>query len=144
MTAKEFFNSVLDIDILISNKLEQKERIKALITRVTPTMHEETSGGSIDNHKLENGVEKLMRLEAEIDRYVDELVDREELARKIISSLENNRHKIVLEDRYLLRKTFEKIATELGCSYQNVCKIHGYALSKADKILKRMELVDKS
>ena len=98
------------------------------------------SGGGGASDRLGDAVAKIVDLDAEIDTQIDRLVD---LKRKIVSVIDEMDSQLseVLHKRYLeydmangyKLKSWERIAVEMGFTYQWVCKLHGYALQEFER-----------
>lgn len=132
--AKEFFQQIRLIDKQIDMKFEQLERLEALATKVTATMSDTTGKPSGVSRSMENSVDKIIDLKNELYAEIKKLTDLKRDAYMIIRQLRNEKYRICLESRYLLGKTWEAIACDLGMSYQGVCYLHGKALQEAEKI----------
>lgn len=131
--AKKFFQEIRNIDKQIDVKCEQLEQLKALATKVTATMSDVSGKPSGVSRSMENSVDKIIMLQNEINADIDRLVNLKLEANKIIRQIQNEKHRRVLENRYLLGKTWEAIAVEMGITYQGVCKLHGRALQETKK-----------
>lgn len=143
MDVKDFFQAIREIDKQINGKLEQLERLEALATKVTSAMSEAGSRPSGNSRSVENNVDKIIQLRKEINAEIDQFVDMKRTANEIISRIQNQRYRCVLEKRYLLGKTWETIAEELGVAYQSACRINGRALQEAEKIFQNLEEGDR-
>ena len=108
MTAKEYLSQVLYIDQRINCKLEQVMRLRENATKATATLSDMPHSDSPNLKSMENTICKIVDLEREINRDIDQLVD--------------------LELRYFSRKTWEKIAEETGYSVRHVTRLHGRGL----------------
>lgn len=132
MTAKEYLRQLKTLDNVINAKLLEKERIRALATKVTSNLSERVQGGGSGG--IENTVIKITELEIQINADIDKLVDLKAEATQIIDSLENNKHKAVLSMYYVSNLTFEQVAENTDISSRWVRKIHGKALKKFEEI----------
>ena len=132
MTAKEYLRQLKTLDNLINAKLLEKERIRALATKVTSNLSERVQGGGSGG--IENTVIKITELEIQINADIDKLVDLKAEATHIIDSLENNKHKAILSMYYVSNLTFEQVAENTDISSRWVRKIHEKALKKFEEI----------
>lgn len=130
--AKKFFQEIRNIDKQIDVKCEQLEQLKALATKVTATMSDISVKPSGVSRSMENSVDKIIMLQNEINADIDRLVDLKREANDIIRQIPNEKYRRVLENRYLLGKTWEAIAVGMNMTYQGVCKLHGKALQEAN------------
>ena len=132
MTAKEYLRRLKTLDNVINAKLLEKERIRALATKVTSNLSERVQGSGSGG--IENTVIKITELEIQINADIDKLVDLKVEATQIIDSLENNKHKAVLSMYYVSNLTFEQVAENTDISSRWVRKIHEKALKKFEEI----------
>ena len=132
MTAKEYLRQLKTLDNVINAKLLEKERIRALATKVTSNLSERVQGSGSGG--IENTVIEITELEIQINADIDKLVDLKVEATQIIDSLENNKHKAVLSMYYVSNLTFEQVAENTDISSRWVRKIHEKALKKFEEI----------
>lgn len=132
MTAKEYLKQLKTLDNMINAKLLERERIRALATKVTSNLSERVQGSGSGG--IENTVIKITELEIQINADIDKLVDLKVEATQIIDSLEDNKHKVVLSMYYVSNLTFEQVAENTDISSRWVRKIHGKALKKFEEI----------
>lgn len=137
--AKRYLQQIRLYDSCINAKLEERSRLKAMVTKITPTIKQDAVSGGGNQDKMAETVAKLIDLEAEIDRAVDRYVDARNAVVGTVDKVTDARLHKVLSKRYVEFKTWEQIACEMGKSYQWVCKLHGIALQAVEKILKNSE-----
>lgn len=137
--AKRYLQQIRLYDSHINAKLEELSHLKAMVTKITPTLKQDVVSGSGNQDKLSAAVAKIVDLEAEIDREVDRYVDARNAVTGTIDKVTDARLHKVLSKRYVEFKTWEQIACDMGKSYQWVCKLHGTALQVVEKILKNSE-----
>lgn len=141
MNVKSYLLQVRKCDMTIDRKLLERQRLMGMALSITAQIKEDgASGGGGASDKLGEAVAKIVDLDAEIDRQIDKLVD---LKRKIISTIDEMDGQLseVLSKRYLeydvangyKLKSWERIAVEMGFTYQWVCKLHGYALREFER-----------
>lgn len=138
-SAKRYLQQIRLCNSRINAKLEERERLKAIVTKITPTLKQDVVSGGGSQDKLSDAVAKIVDLEAEIDREIDRLVDARTAVTATIDRVEDARLHTVLNMRYVQFKTWEQIACYMGRSYQWVCKLHGTALQAVEKIIKISE-----
>lgn len=134
--AKEYLEGIRACDKRIGCLLEDRKYLKDLSLRITASMG--AGGGSAgggNQDKLGSIVTRIIAKEEEIDRAVDELIDKKEEAAALLALLDKPGHGDVLRKRYIQYKSFETIATEIGITYRGVCYLHGRALQAFDKVL---------
>lgn len=137
---KKYLSQIRRYDSRINAKLEERDRLKAMLTKITPTLRDDAvSGGHGSQDKLSDAVAKLIDLEAEINREIDSLVDARKSVVGTIDKVTDTQMHEVLCKRYIAFKTWEQIAFEIGKSYQWTWSIHGKALQAVEEILKKSE-----
>ena len=131
MTAKEYLRQLKTLDNVINAKLLEKERIRALATKVTSNLGERVQGGGFGG--IENTVIKITELEIQINADIDKLVDLKAEATQIIDSLEDNKYKAILSMYYVSNLTFEQVAENTDMTFRWIHKLHGRALKEFEK-----------
>lgn len=134
--AKRYLQQIRRLDTQINRDIEERHRLKAIATKITPTLKPVVVSGGGTQDKLADAMAKIIDLETEINREIDRLVDVRNAVIATIDKVEDDRLHKVLTKRYVELKTFEQIACEISCSYQWVCKLHGTALQVVEKIIK--------
>lgn len=133
MSSKEYLKQLIYIDDMINNKQKQINRLRELCTiqGVNLSGMPKSCNGT---DKIVNLISKIVDLEKEINEDIDKLVDLKRDATHKINLLNDNRYKLILNKRYLLNETFEKIAVDMNLSWKWIHKLHGEALEELDKI----------
>ena len=135
--AKEFLKQVRLCDTHISNKLEEMAHLKSVVLKVTSSWKQDVTFGSGSQDKLGDAVAKIVDLENDINRSVDEYVNKKREVSAVIEQIKDPDQVAVLYKRYFQNEPWEQIALELHCSYRNVCYIHGKALQTVEGFLNR-------
>ena len=138
MTAKTYLSKIRALDIKIYDSMEELAQLKALATKVTSAMDGEVVSSSKNPDKMTDVVAKIIKLQELLNRDVDKYVDNKREALELLADLENPIHYKILHSRYVLYKTWEQIACEIGYTYQWVCQLHGVALLEFEKIMKKI------
>ena len=120
-----------DIDREINSLLREKEDVRDKILKVTQSYTGDVVSSTRDPHKFD----RVIELEMEIDRQIDELVRVKAEILNAISKLSDGRHREILRLRYIRGMTFESIAVEMGYSWRHVCTLHGRALLKIGEVI---------
>ena len=138
MKAKEYLKKIRDLDVKIDEGTEELARLKAMATKVTSVLSGEVVTRTREPDTMTKTVDKIIELRKELDRDIDSFVDLKREAKRLLAMVEDTSFFKVLNSRYVLYKTWEQIACELGFSYQYVCgELHGKALQEFQKILDR-------
>lgn len=84
MNAKEYLKQAFYLDKRINSKLEQVESLNALATKATSTLSDMPKSPNRGPSKLEDTIVKIIDLQEEINRDIDNLVDlKKEIANSI-------------------------------------------------------------
>jgi len=134
LKAKEYLRQLKMLDRLIENKLAEKEQWKAMATSTTQQLTADRVQTTGNPQKMADAVCKIIEIEAEIDAFVDKLIDTK---RDVISTLErlNPTEYDLLHKVYVQFFTFEEVADKKGKSYSWVTTVHGRALKNVQRIL---------
>ncbi len=133
--AKAYLKQVKLCDTRINNKLDELSVLKSIALKVTTSLSHAPAHGSGNQDKIGDIAAKIVDLEAEINRTVDELVDKTREISAVIDQIQNSDQLSVLYKRYFQFETWEQIACDMHMTYRNVCYVHGRALQKVAQIL---------
>lgn len=137
MDAKEYLSQVHKLNQRIDSRLEQLERLKSLAMRVSTNITQQrVSGGNGVESPMEKALTKIIDLENEINKEIDQFIGLKQEIMGTIRKVEDVNCQLVLEKRYVSGKQWEDISNELGYSISGVFRIHGQALKEIGKILK--------
>lgn len=132
MTAKEYLKQAFYLDKRINSKLEQVESLNALATKATSTLSDMPKSSNRGTSKLEDTIIKIVELQEEINKDIDNLVDLKKEIANSIYSLKDKEEQTVLEKRYLCFNSWKQIAVDMNYSIQYCFKIHRNALKAID------------
>ena len=135
MTAKEYLRRVRHLDNTISAKLEQIETLHAQVTKTTTVLSDMPKAGG-EQDKLAKTIAKIVDLKRRLRDEIEEYIELKEEAIRLIDSMSDGRHRLVLTYRYINGKTWEEIAVEMHYTYQWVHRLHGQALVEFEKVMK--------
>lgn len=133
MTAKEYLSQYRYINININSKIAQQQRLRELVTCVSPSS--EGGGHSGVSDKVGSIVAKIADLDAEINAEINKLVDVQRDILQTIGKVDDERLRIILTERYINCRTFEQIAVTVNYSYMQTCRLHGKALSAVQNVI---------
>lgn len=131
MNVKQWLMRARTLDREINSLLEEKQNVRDRILKITQSYTGNVVQATKDPHKFDRVVE----LELEIDRNIDELVKVKAEILNAISKLPDGRYREILRLRYLKGMTFEQIAVEMHYSWRHVCTLHGRALLRMEEII---------
>ena len=118
---------------MIKNKMTELAQYKELAYGLSAVANEERVQTSPDFDKIGGKVTKIIEMEEKIDKLIDEYVDKKNLIVSQIDSMENEVYYEILFARYIEKKTFEKISSDMSYSFRNTTRLHGKALIEFEK-----------
>ena len=148
MKAKDFLKQVLKLDMMIENKLIEREQWKSIamgttsngadviINGVAHKMDRVQSSGS--QQKMADAVARYVDLEAEINAIIDELIEAKKDVLSVIETLAPIEYDI-LHKVYVQHITLDDVADRLGKTYSWATTIHGRALKNVQNVLDSRE-----
>ncbi|MCD8197822.1 MAG: DUF1492 domain-containing protein [Lachnospiraceae bacterium] len=130
MTAKEYLSQAYRLDARINSKVEQVESLNCLATKCTSTLTGMPKSSNGSTSRMEDVIVKIIDLQEEINRDIDELVDLKKEIVRVIKAVDDTECQTLLEKRYLCFEQWEQIAVDLGYSIQHTFRLHDRALKK--------------
>lgn len=135
MTAKNYLRQIRLLDQRITQRMEEAAELRQLALGFHAVeIKQDAVQTSPDGDKMAEAVGRYVDLEEEINRMIDDFVDLKHKIIGEIQKLDDDRLMTLLHLRYVRYMTFEKIAVEMGYTYQWVCELHGQALQAFEKI----------
>ena len=128
MTAKEYLSQARYLDARINTKIKQLEALNALATSATSVLTGMPHSPNKATSKMADIVDKIVDLQAEINRDIHALVDLKGEMRSKLEMVPAEDYKAILEMRYLCFMSWEQIASNLGLSVPYTYKLHDRAL----------------
>ena len=101
MTTKEFLNQAYRIDQRINSKLEQIISLHELATKATSTLSDVPVSGTKSQSRMADVITKIVDLETEINKDIEELVGIKKNIVSTIKKVQNPELQTLLELRYL-------------------------------------------
>ena len=131
MTKKEF-REIIYLDHLINSKLRLLESLKSNRLQVKGMqIKSDVVQVSKQGNRQEDLIIKILDLEKEITKDIDNLICEKKKAKTVIDKLDGP-YKVIMSMRYLECMKWEEIAYRLDYSIQAVYKIHGQALKRVE------------
>lgn len=113
----------------IDRLLEEQSRWREMALKITPTLSQ-TPGGGESGSPIERPMDKVLEIDEEINREINELqIVRQEI-RAALNQLEDENLKLLMEYRYIDGLTWEQIAVKMNYCWRQVCRKHGQALTQ--------------
>ena len=137
--AKAYLRKLELADVHINNKLEDLHKLRTMVTKITATISPVCVSGSGNQDKLGDAIAKIVDLQDEINRKIDNYVDLKREISEMLEQIQDPDQVKVLHKRYFEYKPWEMIACEMGYTFRNVCYIHGKALQAVEALLKGVE-----
>lgn len=132
MTVKEFLRSVREQDSLLRAYEQELEDLRRRAYNISsPKL-----GDKIQSNHLATLDEIVDKLDSQIEKVNaawDELIDRRDMAKALINTVEDESIRCVLYRYYILIQTWEQIAVEMNYTIRWVYKLHGKALQDLEK-----------
>lgn len=133
MTTKEYLGQISCLNRMINNKLTEIAQLKDMVVSISAPQSGDRVQTTPNFDKIGTKYAKMDEMERKIDGMVDELVDKKEKIIQQIDSMEDENTYNILFARYIEKKTFEVIATEMKYSWRQVVRLHGTALKQFEK-----------
>lgn len=137
MDAKEFLRQPEKLDVLIRNKLIEKDQWRDIALGITANMEGERVQSSGTQSKMADAINKLIDMEAEIDSLIDRLIDKKKAVVAVIEQLDSPTEYDVLHRRYIQYQSLQEIADSYRKEYGWATTVHGRALKGVQAILER-------
>ena len=113
----------------IDRLLEEQSRWRERASKITPTLSQAPGGGG-SGSPIERPMDKVLEIEKEVYREINEArIVRKEI-RETLNQLEDENLKLLMEYRYIDGMTWEQIAVKMNYCWRQVCRKHGQALTK--------------
>lgn len=118
----------------ISDLLDERERLRSLAEKVTPSLsHAPVHGQNAD--KMTSTVSNIIELEKYIERKSSELLTARMEAERLIDRLPDERHRAVLKSYYFSRRSWEECCVAVGYEWAQIHRIHSRALYELRKMI---------
>lgn len=129
MTAKEYLSQAYRLDQRIDSKIEQVASLNDLATKCTATISGMPHNPSRSTSPMADTIDKIVDLQAEINRDIDRLVDLKREIMTVVKAVDNPEYQTLLEKRYLCFLHWEQIAVDMNYGIDNIFKLHKKALA---------------
>ena len=132
--AKYLLQKISFFDAEINSLIREYESVKSTLLKATDYSNE-----VVATTKRNTNEEKLVKLadkSIDINLKIDELVDFKIEMGNYIDQLEDERHRVILRERYINGLSFCEISDILGYTERHLHRIHGEALLAFQSVLK--------
>lgn len=135
MKAQDYLRQLKMIDVLINNKIEEREHWWSIATNTTAQYGGERVQTSGSKQKMADAVGKFVDMGEEINRKIDELCDKRAEIIETIEKLQSVVEYDLLYMVYVQYKTLQDVADKYNRSYSWVTSCHGTALLHVQELL---------
>ena len=104
--------------------------LRTLATKATSTLSDTPPSGTRNVHRMEDIIVKIIEMENEINRDIDNLVDLKREMVSVIKAVTDPEYQTILELRYLCFKSWEQIAVDMNYSIQHIYRLRDRALNE--------------
>ena len=132
--AKEWLQEVRKIDTMIRNKEAERLQWKSIALGVSSFTAGEKVQSSGNPHKMADAISKYVDLEKEINRKIDELVDKRNEIISVIEQLPEAEYDL-LHKVYIQYMTLDEVAYARSKSKSWSTTLHGIALKHLQAVL---------
>lgn len=128
---KELLREILSVNDEVRILWEEYETLKETAGRLQgfdyakPIVKATAGRGDVENIAI-----KLADEQRAIEERVNELIRLKRQVRALLNKLPAGLERNVMLERYILFKSWENVAADLGYSYRHVIRVHGDALEK--------------
>ena len=132
--AKYLLQKISFFDAEINSLIREYESVKSTLLKATDYSNE-----VVATTRQNTNEEKLVKLadkSSDINLKIDELVDFKITMGSYIDQLEDERHRVILRERYINGLSFREISEILGYTERHLHRIHGEALLAFQNVLK--------
>ena len=133
METKAYLQQISRLDRMIKNKMSELSQFRELTYGLSAISNEERVQTTLDPDKFCSKIAKICEIEKKIDILIDEYIDKKQIIISQIDEMENETFYEILFSRYIEKKTFEKIADEMGYSWRQIHRVHSNALQDFEK-----------
>lgn len=133
MTTKDYLNQISRLNRMINNKLIELAQLKELACSISSITNEERVMTTTNFDRIGAKQAKIDEMERKIDALVDDYIIKRDQIVSQIDSMEDENVYNVLFSKYIEKKTFEVIATEMNYSWRQTIRLHGIALKKFEQ-----------
>ncbi len=133
MCVQEWLEQVKKLDQLITAKIAERDRLKDLATNISPKPMDGMpySNTGIVSQRVQNIVVKLVTLEGDLNKLIDEYIDHKKSVVAILETLPEKEYG-VLHRQYIRYMTQEQIAEDMGYCTSQIWRIRKKALKNLE------------
>lgn len=133
MTARTYLEQINKLNMMIENKLQEIYALRTTATRVTVSIEQERVKTSPSN-VLENTIAKIIDKEWEIDKLVDEMIDKRSKIVEQIDAIENPKFYSILTYKYVQCMSNKEVEQKMKLQERQVKNLHHDALCEFERL----------
>lgn len=113
----------------VKRQLEKYEEQRTMVLNITKTIDGMPHAKNKSNYSIENLLDQY-------DEILKILENDQKKQNEVIMQLRKleEPYRTILTDKYILGMSLEEISVDVGYAYENICRMHGVALNKFDKL----------
>ena len=144
MKAKQYFQDLKRLDSTVKAKAEQIEQMRETMTSIGSVDYaKDQVGGTKNNDQICDAIARVQDLTEELARDIIDLCERRREAIGMIELITYADFRLVLMLRYMNCMTWERIACEMGFTFQWVQELNKRALVQVDQqFFRKVQVVD--
>ena len=134
MTTKEYLSQIKGMRKTISQKQEEINKLRSMLTSISVNTEDERVKASSDPDKIGSMIANILERESELESEIKEYVNTERVISAQIDGVGKWRCREILHWRYIENETFENIsANRMDCTFRHAVRLHGQALKEFEK-----------
>lgn len=138
VNVKDWLHGLIGIELRIKSKREQVRKYRDLATRATSSFEATRISGTSNRSRVEDCVVSLCGVEDDAREELEKLRAFRADAMAVIRAVPDQRHRDILEMRYVTGWPLSRIAEEMHYQVRWVQILHGEALNDARAVLRGM------
>ncbi len=132
MTTKEYFEQIKVLNQRIERDIEETDQLRELMTSISsPKFGGRVKSSQSNNASFVKSVERVEKMEKQIDSEVDLLVDLKTQVKQVIDAISSEGARKVLTEQYVLGHTWDEIKDKLNISETTVWRWYNTGLEQA-------------
>lgn len=143
METKQYLSQISRLDRMIKNKISEISQLRELLMSVSAVSVDEKVQTSPNFDKIGSSFCKISEMEDKLNLLLEEYVKKKNEIISQIESIEDEISYEILFARYIEKKTFERIATDINYSFRNTTRLHGKALKMFEQQYGKIYLENK-
>lgn len=133
LKAKAFFKSIRDSYRELASLTEERDRLFGMLTSTTIKQKEVDVQTSISGDKMSEVVPKMMELDELINDQIQQIVEKQIQAEKIIRRIDSIKYRETLRWYYVENLKWHEVAERMNYDIYYIQKLNGRALEEAEK-----------